>query len=108
MQSYKTGSVELSHTYRNGAILGSRDSEKGVAVMVDNPLTMHSQCSEVTQRANSILGCTNMGTLSRAERLFYLCTWHGCDRCWVLLCCPQLKNIEKLERIQRRVPRMIN
>uniref|UniRef100_K7F0M3 Reverse transcriptase domain-containing protein n=1 Tax=Pelodiscus sinensis TaxID=13735 RepID=K7F0M3_PELSI len=100
------------HTYRMGSdCLGRSTAERNLGVIVDHNLNMSQQSDVVSKKANIILGCINRCVVSKTQEVILPLyselvrpQLEYCVQFWA----PHFKkDVEKLERVQRRVTRMI-
>ncbi|GAB0175622.1 hypothetical protein GRJ2_000027400 [Grus japonensis] len=100
------------HQYRSGVdLLGSSAAEKDRGVLVNKKLSMSQQCALMAKKANGILGCIQKSVASGSREVLlplYSALVRPCLEYCVQFWAPQFKkDRELLERVQRRVTKMI-
>jgi len=100
------------HTYRMGSNCLERSmAERDLGVIVDHKLNMSQKCDAVAKKANMILGCINRCVVSKTQEVI-LPLYSALVRPQLEYCvqfwAPHFKkDVEKLERVQRRATRII-
>ncbi|PKU34101.1 reverse hypothetical protein [Limosa lapponica baueri] len=100
------------HKYRlGGEWLESSPEEKDLGVLMDEKLNMSRQCVLTAQKANRILGCVPSSVASRTREvilpLYSALVRPHLEYCVQLWSPQHRKNMDLLEQVQQRAPKMI-
>ncbi|KFQ11523.1 hypothetical protein N329_03949, partial [Haliaeetus albicilla] len=99
------------HKYRlGGERFESSPAEKDLGLLVDKKRNMSWQCALTAQKADLILGCMKRSVTSRSREVIlplYSALMRPHLETCVQLWAPQIKDVDLLERVQRRATKMI-
>ena len=95
----------------NGVQLSKVDQEKDLGVIISNDLKLNAQCKEVIKTANRLIGFIGRTFEYKSEKiirtLYNSLVRPHLEYCVQFWCPYYKKDIDKLERVQRKITKMI-